>query len=144
MANYTSSHTGSVIDNVVSNALLKTEASSIYLTQSTFTNTLNNYVTKTELNNALTNRPIIRCGYKTGQKQSNSNLGSATVYYTQVSIDFGYTFTNSPIVLVSANDLAGGVFAAEVDGTITTTGCTVTIYGADTSNYGVYWAAIGN
>lgn len=31
MANYTSSHTGSVIDNIVSNALTKTEAASIYV-----------------------------------------------------------------------------------------------------------------
>lgn len=34
MANYNSIHTGSVIDNVVSNALLKSEAASIYLTKS--------------------------------------------------------------------------------------------------------------
>jgi len=35
MANYTSSHTGSAIDDVISNALLKAEAASIYVTLST-------------------------------------------------------------------------------------------------------------
>ena len=44
MANYQSIQTGSVIDNVISNALLKSEATSIYLTKS---NASSLYPTKT-------------------------------------------------------------------------------------------------
>ena len=85
---------------------------------------------------------VIKGGYETFSKSGSTSIGSTT-YYATGTINYGYTFSSAPWVQVSAADLAGGVYGAEIDGAIGTSSVKVTIYGADTATYGVHWIAIG-
>lgn len=156
------------ITSAASTYLSKTDAASTYLSKTDASNT---YLTKTNAQssyapltgtgtsgtwpisitgsagsvnwNNVSNKPIIKSGYNTFAKSGSSSLGSATIYYATGRVNFSSAFNTVPTVVVCANDLAGGVFAAEIDGAVDKSGFTCSIYGADTSTYGVYWIAVG-
>lgn len=132
-SNFTGQHNDGYEDRI---AALENTIAVLQSNIQTLTTALNN---KANLNDVM----VVKYGRATGPRSGNSSIGSATITYAQFRIDYGYTFSAVPAVSIVADDVAGGVFSAEIDGAVTTSYCYVTIYGPDVSNYACYWTAIG-
>ena len=66
-------------------------------------------------------------------RQGTSTLGGASVNYGGATWTFPTAFTSVITCIATAVDSGSGVFGAEIDGTITTTGVPITCYGANTT-----------
>lgn len=71
-----------------------------------------------------------------------STLGGASVHYGSATWTFPATFTTPITCIVCARDSGSGVFGAEIDGAISTTGVKITAYGDNTA-YKVNAVAFG-
>lgn len=75
-------------------------------------------------------------------RTGNSTLGGASVNYGTATWTYPETFTTPITAIVSARDSGSGVFGAEIDGSVGTTGVQITAYGANTT-YKVNAVAFG-
>lgn len=96
------------------------------------------------LNTSLNAIPKIQRGYKQVTKTSDSQFGNQPVAFATGSVTFSPAFNTVPTVIVAADDLDSGLFAAEVEGnTVSRTGFNFSVFGGTVSKYAVHWIAIG-
>ena len=62
-----------------------------------------------------------------------STLGGASVHYGSATWTFPVAFTTPITCIATARDSGSGVFGAEIDGDMETTGVKITVYGGNTS-----------
>ena len=75
-------------------------------------------------------------------RTGSSTLGGASVHYGSATWTFPQAFTTPITCIATARDSGSGVFGAELDGAISTTGVQITAYGANTT-YKVNAVAFG-
>lgn len=143
MANYTSQYTGTQIDTVIGNALLKSEAQSTYLS---ITNANTNFLTKTDANSTyLKITDSVKIAYGTVALDQMSNVSAVNTTWRYKDVTYS-GFSTTPLVLITVDWISNGSYGSITTcvGNVTTTGAR--IYGCinlSTNVIRLNWLAIG-